>query len=332
MPPTDEIDDLDAPNGETQQAEGQAATADSPPAPGDNKSVIDIVRDVVQPGTQASPADPGKVAEKAAAGSDATEGAEEDDSEAKEPELPYYKDPRFQKIIRQRASYKDQAARYEQDAGRYRNVQKFLDQNGLSAEEAADSLLLAGMIKRGDAEAAWAKIKPIAESLLRQIGGIMPDDLRQRVEKGELTEAAARELSAARAKAENVERRQQTDNELRTRQAHVEQATAIHGAAIEWAKEREQRDPNFADKVPLLQREVLFLQKTEGFPDTPEGVRQQMSKAYKAVNAKFTSGPSAGNGSRKPAVTPVRSGGVAADGAKPRHGSVLEIVRAGGSA
>ena len=43
------------------------------------------------------------------------------------------------------------------------------------------------------------------------------------------------------------------------------------------------RDPNFDAKLPAIQREITWLQATEGKPSTPEAVRAQLQKAYDSV-------------------------------------------------
>ena len=67
-------------------------------------------------------------------------------------DVPFNKHPRFQQLLRQANTYK-------QDATRYQNVQNFLDTNGLSAEEAADGMLIMGLMKTDPVE-AWKRLKP----------------------------------------------------------------------------------------------------------------------------------------------------------------------------
>lgn len=335
MNPDDDTLDLDTSTspGETQQPAPQAAApADSPSAPGEKKTVLDVVRDAA-PQNRASPADANAKDESPKPGDEQGAEESEEESAAKEAELPYHKDPRFQRIIRQRATYKEQAARYEQDAQRYRNVQTFLDTHGVNAEEAASALQIAALIKT-DPHKAWEALKPIAEQLLTQIGGILPPDLVQRVNAGELTEGAARELSKARAAAEVARKQISFDQQLRQTREQQERVSAVQSAAATWEAERRERDPNYAQKVPLLEREILFLQRNEGMPTTPEGVKAQLAKAYRTVNQQFTAAkvasPVAAAPERKPEVKPVRSGGVASDGARPKAKSVLDIVKMAG--
>jgi hypothetical protein len=63
---------------------------------------------------------------------------------------------------------------------------------------------------------------------------------------------------------------------------------------------------------------------TEGRPNTPEGVKAQLEKAYKAVNATFR--PPAPVPQRRP-VAPV-TGGQVAGNQRPEAMSTLDIVKA----
>ena len=342
MDPDDSIDvDLNKVSspGETQTASQPAAPADSPTAPGDKKTVLDIVRDAAPGQDRASPADDGKKGAEAPADADAKEGSEDED-EAAEAALPYHKDPRFQRVIRQRATYKARVAQLEPDATRYQNVQRFIEQNGLSNEDAADALVIAGLIKT-DPVAAWERLKPIAEQLLSVIGGILPKDLIEKVQAGEMTEEVARELSKARAQAKIATDQRSLDAQRQQHQQATELRTAVVNAAAEWTSERQAKDPDFAEKEPLLIREIAFLQRSEGVPNTVEGVQRQLAKAYRAVNQVFASrsaasaagAPASAGGvapAQRQAIKPIRSGGVASDGALPKPKSVLEIVQRAG--
>lgn len=331
MPLEDEIDTLDSSPGVTDDKQAEApAAADSSPATGEKpKTVLDVVRDV---GRAKAPDSPTPVAEESAAEQQpetAPEGDEEEAAEQAEPSLPYYKDPRFQRVLRQRKQARERAAQYEQDATRYRNVQGFLNEAGVTGEEAAQALHLAALLKR-DRVKAWEALEPIVRGLLEDVGRILPNDLQDRVVRGELSAEAAQELSQARARAKLYEQQRKAETEIAQKRSFEEAAQACVRTAEEWSAERAERDPNFSAKVPLLQREIAWLQSQEGRPNTPDGVKAQLAKAYRNVNSRFT--PPAAAPATKPAVQPMRASGVsttAAPAQKPK--SVLDIVRARGA-
>jgi hypothetical protein len=334
MPTDDENFDLDSSPGQADEIKQAApetaapAAAESSPAPGEKRTVLSIVRDVAKAAPEASPAPAAETESDDPASQPNSTPANADDDEP-DTSLPYYKDPRFQKVLRQRQRFKDRAAALEPDAQQYRNVQSFMDQNGIAPQEAAEALQIAALIKR-DPIAAWERLKPTIDQLLRVTGHIMPDDIRTRVARGEISESVARELAQARASAHVRQQQQDVERQLAERRSTTTQATQVHQAAKDWAAERDQRDPNFAAKVPDLEREVLYLQRQEGLPTTAEGVRQQLTKAYRAVNARMAARVNAGTPAPRQAVQPVQGGGVASNSAPPpaKPKSVLDIVRA----
>lgn len=73
-------------------------------------------------------------------------------------DVPFNQHPRFKQLVRQRNEFRV-------DAERYNNVQTYIDQQGLSAEEAADGLLIMGLMKTDPAK-AWEMLKPRVQTLL----------------------------------------------------------------------------------------------------------------------------------------------------------------------
>lgn len=312
MPPVlDEIEEMGATSSNAPALDDTAAKpegkdgadATSSAATDEAKDTLSIVRDVVD--DRKEPEAPASSAEGEEAGS--TTG---DQSTKKEPDdenysdVPFNKHPRFQHLLRKTKVY-------QADAQRYRNVQGFLDQNGLSSEEAADMLTIGALAKTNPAK-AWEQVKPWVQKLLVAAGEVLPDELQQRVTSGELTREAALEVSRSRAQVQSFEAQRSFEEQRRQRQAESERVSSLQGAAQSWEEDRRKRDPNFDAKLQPIMKEIAFLHATEGRPDTPEGVRDQLQRAYKAVNDTIKSAvPIAPVQQRKPALRPVMGGQVA---------------------
>jgi len=275
-PPVDKT--LDGPERDTVISDDVAPkgeSAKSSDAQGDNDApkLTSIVRDVVaakrsSEAAAASPADGSNQDPK-------PEKAPKEPDDADYTDVPFHKHPRFQHLLRKAKSS-------EQDATRYRNVETFLTNNGLGAEEAADALVVAGLLKTNPVE-AWKRLKPIVQNLLVAAGELVPDDLAPRVQTGELSREAAIEVARARALAESTQRQMTfSQQQAQAREAQA-QAASIQNAAVTWEADRRAKDPNFDAKMKLLRAEVIDLQRMEGVPNTPEGVRAQLDRAYKAV-------------------------------------------------
>ena len=319
----DQIEDTNSSNvsdlDETAAGTDQVAAADdaaSSPATGENedKDLLSVVRDVVKesrdPSELASPAE--IVEDKVDDDKDAKKEDDEDYSD-----VPFNKHPRFQQLLRK-------AKANEADAGRYRNVETFLTNNNLGPEEAADVLMAAALAKTDPAK-CWEQIKPWVQKVLVAAGEVLPQDLQQRVAAGELSREAAYELSRTKAKAQSFEAQQSFREQQEQRRTQEAAASALTEAASAWEQDRLAKDPNFGSKEAALRKEILFLQHQEGRPNTPEGVRAQLNRAYKAVNdslprAKPDPAP------RRP-TRPVTGGNVAGN-QQPENMSTLDIIRA----
>ena len=263
------------------------------------RSTLDVVQDVVkQRDPEAAGSSPEAKKEGEEVDQKGTQAAKEPDDE-KFSDVPFHKHPRFQQLLKQRDSLKV-------DADRYRNVDNFLRQHGVPAEEASQALKWAAM-RRADPVALWKEIRPWVQDLLVEAGEVLPQDLKGRVESGELTVEAANELAKERAKSAGLERSRKTEQERAEEQRTHDHITSLRNAANTWEAERSAKDPNFEAKRPKIMKELAWIHTTEGKADTPEKVREQLDRAYKAVgsiaiNRKQSAAPAVGAAQRKPAV------------------------------
>lgn len=322
MPPKDMDDEDDLPSSEQENLDddqitdlsddaGSSAATDEKP-----KDTLSVVRDVVAAKQEEAPEDAGSSPEGEEATAEAAAKSTDDDNYT---DVPFHKHPRFQHLLREKKAA-------EVDAVRYRNVESFLERSHLQADEAADGLEIMGLAKT-DPVAAWERIKPWVEKVALAAGVIMPSDLQEKVQAGQMSREAAIEVSKARAQVQSVQVREQLQQQQAQSRAQLDAQSAILGAAQSWEAERQTKDPNFAAKVPLIQREIAYLHATEGKPNTPQGVKEQCERAYKAVNAAYRPPQAAPQTQRRPAVRPV-TGGQVAGNTVAEPASTLDIVRA----
>ena len=157
-------------------------------------------------------------------------------------------------------------------------------------------------------------------------------DIRAQVQSGQLSADVAKALAKERAKATIAQgqmsfRDQQVEAQRLRQEADTvsQKQAAVSAAAREWEATTRNSDPDFTKKERRLKAEVILLQREDGVPDTKEGVKAQLDKAIKAVNAEFAAAMS-----RLPGVTPVTGGSVSGSPrAQPK--SILEIVQSGGA-
>lgn len=277
--------------------------ADSSPAEDVAEDTQSIIQDVVGAEDAAAGSSPEGEEDQAA-----EEGGEVSDEDAEYENLPFGKHPRFQEVLGKVKAAEAKAEEFEADAGRYRNVEKFLSDYGLTADEAAGAMQIQALAKTNPVE-AWNQIKPWVQQLATAAGAIVPPDLQQRVKSGELTIETAREIASAQARATAADTQRTADLERQQRQQAENARNSIIESVTGWETERKMRDPNFGAKYDALQREVAFLQTREGRPNDVQGVRDQLDRAYDAVNASFkpTAEPQQTT-TRKKAIRPVTGG------------------------
>lgn len=279
----------------------------------DDAGLLSVVRDVVaereQPADQSAPPAEGEEDH----GQDAQPPKDPDNDDYSD--VPFHKHPRFQQLLRK-------AKAHEQDAVRYRNVQNFMDAHGLTAEEAANGLTTFALAKVNPVE-AWKQVKPWVQKLLIAAGEVLPPDLQERVQKGEMSSEAALDLNRARAAQQSMQATQSFQEQRRQHEQQQSTAFAVTQAAEDWEADRRKKDPNFEAKLPSLMEKVAYLQRTEGVPNTPDGVKAQLQKAYKALVP--PPAPAAPRAQQKRPITPIR-GGQVAGGAKPVVNSTMDVL------
>jgi hypothetical protein len=276
---------------------------------------LSIVRDVV--GGERKDAEEGSSPEGEEAKAEAEVEPKEQDDESYS-DVPFAKHPRFKKLLQERNTFKN-------DAQQYQNVQKFMDTNGISAEEAAEGFTIMALMRSNPAQ-AWERLKPYVQNLAIAAGEVLPQELVERVNAGEMSHAAAIEYSRTQAKLKSVETHQSFREQQEQRMREQSHAQNLYNTAVAWEADRRAKDPNFEAKLVPLQKELAFLQMQEGKPSTAEGVKDQLKRAYAAVVPPVTAVAAAPT---RPRVTtrPSMSGQGNAP-AQPQPQTTLEIIRA----
>src|SRR5690606_39093410 len=112
---------------------------------------------------------------------------------------------------------------------------------------------------------------PTIQQLAIAAGEVLPDDLRQRVQAGEVSREVAMDLSRQRAANQSLTARQEWERNNSQQRQVVELQQQIGSTVTSWESERRARDPNFEAKLPAIEREVAWLQSKEGKPRDPQG-------------------------------------------------------------
>jgi hypothetical protein len=283
---------------------------------GEKFDLLSVVRNAVADKQEdtASPAGQSEDGDQPAAeaSSEENEAVEPDDENYSD--VPFHNHPRFKRLVAERNQFREGAQQYEQ-------IQSFLSDNGVTPEEAADVLTIRALMKTNPAE-AWKSLKPIVQQLLVEAGEVLPDDLKQRVARGEMTRDAALEFSRLRAAQTSAQRAGQFNAQVSQQRQQAEHVRSIQGAVASWEQSVRAKDPDFDKLSETLQKEVMWLQKRDGMPKTPEDARKMVETAYAAVKKTAT------KPAPKPAVRPVTGGRVASGQPTGKPKTMLDVVRA----
>lgn len=293
--------------------------------------LLSVVRDAVQ-NKQPEAASP---AAKDAKPEAEAEGAEKSTQEQPDPaqeNLPFSAHPRWKQVVTERRTAlteRDQARQeleaLKPDAERYRNVQTFLDTHGVTAQEAAEGIQIQALLKT-DPVKAWEMLRPIAEKAAMAAGVILPAEIRQRVDAGEMSPAAAAELAKATATARTAEEARRRDQERIENERMAQLSATLQSSATAWAEREAKLDPSFASKQDALVDAVRSLQVQEGVPRTPEGVVDQLKRAKARVDGWMKPAAPAAPQRKDPVLM---SGGVNASTPQAKPRNAMEAVRAG---
>ena len=224
----------------------------------------------------------------AADGDAKPEGEAAADGEA-EAEVPFHNHPRWKQMKAERDTFKE-------DAENYRGIQEFVQANGLTGDEVAEGYEIMALLKRGDRE-SFAKalewFEPRVEYLRQQIGAVLPDDIRERVESGELDDETANELAQARA---TVKLNERAETERATREEAARAAVTAETTGLEmakavqaWEDTTKAADPDYAKKAELVitMSRSIIQERGGKYPANEQEAVELAKAAYQRVNNTF---------------------------------------------
>lgn len=206
------------------------------------------------------------------------------------------------------------------DADRGAALSRYIAESGVTPDEYVQLQDVGALLKRDPAAARKIIVDKLAE-IDRALGNTLPDDLREEVDGGFISEERARELSQARARADRAE------STAAATSAEVQQGAMLADVTA-WEAEVRRADPDFARKLPDIQARTKLAAMEAAAAGKPvrtgaEAVAMAAA-AYKAVNDMLSSFRPA------PAATPrVPSSAASAPATAPTPKTLLEAAMAG---
>lgn len=289
--------------------------------PGETEdSLLSVVQSVVEKptddqaddGTTDSPTDDHSQPE-----TEKTEGQQPEDYS----KLPFNKHPRFRELVQEKNKYKAQVTEYESDAKQYRDIQAFMQQNNLSAEDVANSLQMLAKMRSGSPAEAYELLQGRLEEIAVAAGKKLPQDLEEKVDQGYIDRDTAAELHQARVQAERQAQQAQSQLEQRTQQDAKAQAYAMANAVSAWEVSTKATDPDYDLKADLVKDRVRAQIASNGMPKTTEEAVKLSKDAYDQVTQALLRV----RGDKQPMRTAV--GGKTNGSAAPEPKNLLDVIR-----
>jgi len=199
---------------------------------------------------------------------------------------------RFKKVIDQRNTLKDQiestraeATTYKQGHDQYTAITGYMQENDLSTSDVAEALHIASLFASNPAE-AMRLLAPKMQTLQQFTGEILPADLQDEVDRGEMSEKAAQEIVRTRNENHRLQTQQARGESKRQAQEQQYQQTSsvnqMKTAADTTQAELMQSDPDYAQKAPLLRdRLAVLINQTQ--PKTAAEATALVKRAHKEV-------------------------------------------------
>lgn len=305
---------------ESADANQESVSDPSPEASKDDKpaSVLEAVKAALKPDEAAGePSAPSAEAESKGKAADAANAEKAGESDDEQP--PFHKHPAWQRRLAKERELSGQVEALAPKAERFDAMQRMMTDAELSADEVTAGFNIMALMKSDPLKALDA-LRPFVDALEQYAGVQLPADLTEKVESGEMTEAAARELAQTRAarhsaesRAHRVTQSQVQDQQRRTTEAMVD-------AVTRWERDWQSSDPDYAKKLPLVKTQIQALRLERGQPRTVDEAVALSKEARRLVDEslKAVAPP-------KPPVQPNTKGASVNAQAKPK--SLLDAVR-----
>lgn len=236
---------------------------------------------------------------------------------------------RMRTLIHQRNAARMEASELRGDAENYRQVREFMTTNRLVDGEVAELLQLGADLKSGDPERLQrflSRAMGVAQNVMEATGRTVPRDLRQRVERGDLTEDVAKQVGQERFNRMRAEQEAAYQQGQSQQQAVIGRQRAITGAVETWQQQMRLSDPDFDMKVKAMTRVAQAMVAERGLPKSEADAVGMAKAAYDEVNAMYRQARPAPKASRPtPTSEPSANRAVPTTDFK----SIADIVKAG---
>jgi hypothetical protein len=205
---------------------------------------------------------------------------------------PFNEHPRWKEMVQERDEHKRMVEEYKPLVEAHQSVVDYCRANGVTPEKYQRAIKLAALIET-DPEAARAELEPIWQQLQGEVGEAIPQDLRDDVEAGVLSEERAKELAKLRKQQERFTKRTAQQQQQMALTAQQQAVNQITNAVVGWEKAIKKTNPDFVPKKGKDQPDGVYewwlvklesMIRANGAKDPAEAVRMA-EEAFKQVTS-----------------------------------------------
>jgi hypothetical protein len=165
-------------------------------------------------------------------------------------------------------------------------LQTFAQQNDLSADDVGTVMQIAALLRHGDYEAFYRVISPYVRTAQEYLGIALPNDLRERVQQGHMTEQTAREFARTRMDKQKVELTYQTEQAQHATQTLASTQDQVTRSVSAYEQRLAASDPDYKAKAASVRRMAQAMLFEKGGTITSVDEALAITKAaYDEVNA-----------------------------------------------
>jgi hypothetical protein len=193
------------------------------------------------------------------------------------------------KLLKQRRELRQQVEQLEglrQPAEVGQQLEHFAVNNDLSATDITGVLQIAAFLRQGDYASFYQAIAPYVRTAQEYLGHALPKDLRERVQRGEMNEATAKEFARTRMDQRRSETLRTTDQEVQARRNLQATQTSVETSVAALESRLAASDPDYKVKSASVRRAAqAMLFERGGTISSVEEALEITRAAYAEVNA-----------------------------------------------
>ena len=197
--------DANTEGGSSESSDANRETSSAPQNDANNEqaAVDEIVQQQMKQGQETSTETPEEEVETQETETQQTETTTEQTAppplvdKEEDAQLEFHQHPRFQELIKEKNTAKQEAEQLRPQAQRAQILDSFCQQNGIQAQELENALQYL-RLRRSNPEQAYQLVKRDYEQLAQYAGDILPPDLQAEVSAATISPERAREIARAR--------------------------------------------------------------------------------------------------------------------------------------